>query len=424
MSTDPYTLHTGKLEEVLPTLPENSWDSCVTDGPYGLRFMGKTWDSFDIEKNGKRRDSYPVGEKRAASGRVTTGFGNSIEAGKYNIDLESNRLFQSWFEDKARHIYRVLKPGGYFISFGSPRTFHRMVSGVEDAGFEIRDTIMWVFAEGFPKSHNLEGEFDGWGSALKPAFEPILVARKPIEGTIARTMAKYGTGAMNIDACRIDGAGSWKYGNQPDIRNNGFTPGIDRPGVHAHNVEGGSEGKWPANFIHDGSPEVLELFPFSKGQQGDLTGDEASKPGHANTYSKFSGRHKFRKRGDIGSAARFFYCPKTSRRDREEGMTGEEKPMLWSSGTNNPGSFQSPGTKKSALNNHPTVKPTMLMRYLVRLVTKKGGLVGDPFAGSGSTGKACMPEQMYFEGIDEEPHYTDISRQRIEYYRKKYWHLT
>lgn len=368
--------------------------------------MGKAWDSFDIEKKAKQ-----MGMKKS---RLNHNH-KSLAAGKYNLSLKANKKFQIWFEDKAQHIYRVLKPGGYFISFGSPRTFHRMVCGVEDAGFEIRNTIMWVFASGFPKSHNLEGQFDGWGSGLKPAYEPILIARKPLDFTIAKNMKEWGTGAINIKATRIPGE-QWHYGNQPKLNGARYNPGQLTPKErHAENVTGGEEGRWPANFIIDGSDEVVRLFPQSKGQQGDLKGSEPSRPGTKNTYSTFNDRREFKKRGDVGSAARFFYCPKISRLDRDQGVKGPKKPINWSSGDKNPGSFQSPGTDKKAKNNHPTVKPTALMRYLVRLVSIHGATILDPFAGSGSTLKAAMLEKCRAIGIEEDKQWIPIIKQRTEY---------
>lgn len=369
--------------------------------------MGKAWDSFDIDKKSRQ-----MGFKKS---RLNHNH-RSLAAGKYNLSLKANQKFQAWFEDKASHIYRVLKPGGYFISFGSPRTFHRMVSGVEDAGFEIRDTIMWVFSSGFPKSKNQEGDLDGWGSGLKPAYEPILIARKPLDFTIGKNMKEWGTGAINIKATRIPGE-PWFYGNQPKLNGARYNPGQLTPTErHAENITGGEEGRWPANFIIDGSEEVVRLFPMSKGQQGDVNGGtDKSKPGHANTYSKYNDRLNFKKRGDIGSAARFFYCPKISRLDRDQGVKGPKKPINWSSGDQNPGSFQSPGTDKKAKNNHPTVKPTALMRYLIRLVALPGATILDPFAGSGSTLKAGMLEKCRAIAVEEDEQWIPIIRQRAEY---------
>ena len=401
----PYSIHHGKLEDILPTLEENSIDNCVTDPPYGIRFMGKAWDDFDIRhmNNSSWKSTRRKGHNHAA-----------MMAGKYNRSVKANRAFQEWFEDKARHIYRVLKPGGYFICFCAPRTYHRMVCGVEDAGFEIRDQIQWIFSSGFPKSHNLKGQFDGFGSALKPAFEPILIARKPLDYTIGKNMEEWGTGAFNIKATKIPGE-TWHYGNQPKLNGARYNSGQLTPKErHAENVTGGENGRWPANVIIDGSEEVVRLFPESRGQQG-AVGPEHGEMKSVNTYGNYGPRPKAIPRSDIGSAARFFYCPKVSRLDRDQGVKGPKKPINWSSGDQNPGSFQSSGTEKQAKNNHATVKPTALMRYLIRLVSLPGATILDPFAGSGSTLKAAMLEKCKAVGIEMDEQWIPIIRQRAEY---------
>ena len=169
------------------------------------------------------------------------------------------RQFQSWTQMWAEHVYRVLKPGGHLLVFASPRTYHRMVCGIEEAGFEIRDQIFWVFASGFPKSHNLENEFDGWGTALKPAHEPILVARKPLIGTVKQNMDQYGTGAVNIKDSLIPGE-PWFYGNQPKLNGARYTPGQLTPlERHAENITGGEQGRWPANLIMSFPEDRYEL---------------------------------------------------------------------------------------------------------------------------------------------------------------------
>lgn len=414
----PYTIHSGKLEDVLPAYAENTFDSCVTDPPYGIRFMGKAWDSFDIEKNGANRDSYPVGEKRLASGRTSAGFGNSIEAGKYKSDLIAMRQFQSWTTQWAEHVYRVLKPGAYLLVFASPRTYHRMVCGIEDAGFEIRDTIMWVFASGFPKSSNQSGDWKGWGSALKPAYEPILVARKPLPGTIPQNLAQHGTGAINIDACRIDGGGPWLYGNQPKLNGARYQPGQLTPlERHAENIEGGHNGRWPANLIHDGSEEVIALFPESKGQQGQV-GPEHGPKKSVNTFADYGPRDTCTPRFDTGSAARFFYCAKTSPLDRNEGLDhlDDKSGGMVSNTSGQHITRRDVGYKPKLLkNNHPTVKPTDLMRYLCRLVTRPDGKILDPFAGSGSTGKAAIFEKMLPTLIDMDAQWAPVQAGRCEF---------
>lgn len=247
-----YRLICGDNNEKLSDMEENSADSCVMDGPYGIRFMGKAWDSFDIaEKNGIRR-----GQESHAPGAGPNGAHKSIaaEAGKYDRNANANREFQEWTRNLSEAIYRVLKPGAYYLSFSSPRTFHRLASGIEDAGFEIRDTLMWIFASGFPKSHNLTGDRQGWGSALKPAYEPICMARKPLEKglTIAQNVEKWGTGAIWIDGCRIDGE-PWHFGSQTNIKGGNYghrnTDIFTRGEAYAKNVAGGEEGRWPANLL-------------------------------------------------------------------------------------------------------------------------------------------------------------------------------
>ena len=289
-------LHHGDCLNVLARMPSHSVAAIIADPPYGLSFMGKGWD-------------YQV---------------PSVEI---------------WGQ-----CLRVLKPGGHLLAFAGTRTQHRMCVNIEDAGFEIRDMIAWVYGSGFPKSHNVG---DGWGTALKPALEPITVARKPFKGTVANNVLTHGTGAINIDGCRV----------------------------------GGDDGRWPANLIHDGSDEVTELFPHCDGKVG-MRGNT----GQGNSiYGKFN-HQEDRKKGvtDSGSAARFFYCAKANKKDREDG------------------------------NTHPTVKPTDLMAYLCRLVTPPGGVILDPFMGSGSTGKAAMREGFSFIGIEREAEYFVIAKARLE----------
>ena len=326
-------LHNGDCLDVLRTLDDNSIDSIVTDPPYGLAFMGKRWD-YDVP---------------------------SVEV---------------WAE-----CLRVLKPGGHLLAFAGTRTQHRMCVRIEDAGFEIRDMIAWVYGSGFPKSHNLKDELQGWGTALKPALEPITVARKPLSGTVADNVMRYGTGAINIDGCRVASDGSHKVKQIVTKKTN--VSGDTRTGKALGMYGAGSSfmptnhdgGRWPANLIHDGSDEVTGLFPSDEG--------------------------------------RFFYCAKASKRDRDEGLTlpprqyshdGRAKPIE--------NAYQR--NESTARNNHPTVKPTDLMRYLCRLVTPPGGVVLDPFMGSGSTGKAAALEGFRFVGIERDPAYIKIARQRIE----------
>lgn len=229
--------------------------------------------------------------------------------------------------------------------------------------------------------------WDGWGTCLKPAWEPIIVARKPLDGTVAHNVMTHGTGAINIDACRIpsephDSSRVGEASSETRYSDSGTTNFAMKPGPRG----GDQKGRFPANLVHDGSDEVLSLFPESRGQQGDVTGNEPSHPADGVCYGEFNGRHEFSKRGDSGSAARFYYCAKASKGDRNRG---------------------------DVTNDHPTVKPNDLMRWLVRLVCRRGGVVLDPFMGSGSTGVACMDEGVSFVGIDMDEHYCEIAEVRI-----------
>lgn len=389
-TTQLYELHTGDCLEILRTLPDASVDSVVTDPPYGLSFMGKRWD-YDVP---------------------------SVEI---------------WAE-----CFRVLKPGGHLLAFAGTRTQHRMAVRIEDAGFEIRDMIAWVYGSGFPKSLNVAkaiesgggrpedirrmsmGEnyqpsgrgrvnydhgsasamngasgawepsseaarqWQGWGTALKPALEPITVARKPLIGTVAANVLAHGTGALNIDGCRVEPTGesrerSGEASQERRYTENGGTNFAAKPGIRG----GDPAGRWPANLIHDGSEDVLSVFPDAKGQQGAVTGREPS-PKTANTFGRYSARALSHPRTESEtSAARFFYCAKASKKDR-----GED-------------------------NKHPTVKPTDLMRYLCRLVTPPGGVVLDPFMGSGSTGKAAVMEGFQFIGCELDQQHVEVATKRM-----------
>lgn len=289
------TLHHGDCRDIMATMDASSVDAIVTDPPYGLAFMGKDWDH-----------------------------------GVPGVEFWGEAL-------------RVAKPGAHLLAFGGTRTFHRLAVAIEDAGWEIRDTIMWVYGSGFPKSHDVSkaidkaagetGQWSGWGTALKPAYEPIIVARKPLCGTVAETVLRHGTGALNIDGCR---AGA----------------------------------RWPANVIHDGA---------------------------------------------MHEHGRYFYCAKTSKADRNDGC--DDMALRDDVGVYNmrhdAHAIANGMTTTPRRNHHPTVKPTELMRYLVRLVTPPGGVVLDPFCGSGSTGRGAILEQAAFIGIELDAEYLEIARRRI-----------
>lgn len=394
-----FELFLGDCLEAMRNMPDNSVDSIVTDPPYGLTTNKKGGTGVaSVNLNS------PYGRARIGTGNGAGGFMGH----KWDSDVPPVEV---WAE-----CLRVLKPGGHLLAFAGTRTQHRMAVRIEDAGFEIRDMIAWVYGSGFPKSRNIAADMDesynaavwqGWGTALKPALEPITVARKPLgAGTVAANVLEHGTGALNIDGCRVGtdvvGWGGARGGSddatQSKGRNYRLGEGEARP----------VEGRWPANLIHDGSDEVLEAFPNAPGQLVNAsTNSEARKT--QNTYgamrrgrgdeasadSDNQGKVGFKmkpgaRRLDAGSAARFFYCAKAGKKDRGDG------------------------------NHHPTVKPTDLMAYLCRLVTPPGGVVLDPFMGSGSTGKACMREGFRFIGCEMQPEYMAIAQARIENETRKF----
>ena len=401
----------GDCLDKLKELDDNSVDSIVTDPPYGLSFMGKKWD----------------------------------------YDVPSQAIWEE--------CMRVLKPGGHLLSFAGSRTYHRMAVRIEDAGFEIRDQIMWVYGSGFPKSMDIskqidkragverkvigttkgkggenlnklsrEGkgdsdnakgmgayglgakqitidipltapatdeakQYEGWGTALKPAHEPIVMARKPIaEKTVADNILEYGTGCINIDGCRVefvsdaDRAESTNKNQHADFGSTMGTNQIygDYSMLEPQNYN--PPGRFPANIIFD--EEAGKLLDEQSGTSKSTGGRSGNKNGVGSNgiYGQYNGevRDENPGFGDVGGASRFFYCPKTSKKDRDVD------------------------------NIHPTVKPTDLMSYLIRLVTPKGGVVLDPFMGSGSTGKAAVREGMQFVGIERESEYFDIAEARIQ----------
>ena len=376
-------IHNADCVEFMATMPDSCVEAVITDPPYGLSFMGKGWD-------------------------------HSVPGLAY------------WSE-----ALRVSKPGAHLLCFGGTRTFHRMACAIEDAGWEIRDCIMWVYGSGFPKSLDVSKAIDkalgaerkvigehpnpagnkaggnslnmsvvgmpekayitepftdqarqwqGWGTALKPAWEPIIVARKPLDGTVANTVLTWGTGALNIDACRVP--------TDEYIMTNGVSKEVQsRQGIYGRYGEkktgqtnGQKLGRFPANLVHDGSDEVTALFPDNCGKQA-AHGVGTYAP--ANTYTIGVKRDALAPLDEPGSDARFFYCAKASKDERGDG------------------------------NDHPTVKPRALMEWLVKLVTTRDATVLDPFCGSGSTlvaaaglGRGCI-------GIERDPHYCEIAERRL-----------
>jgi site-specific DNA-methyltransferase (adenine-specific) len=356
----------GDCRERMRSLAPNSVDAIVTDPPYHLTSIVKRFGADDAAP----------AKSNGASGvyaRASAGFmGQKWDGGGVAFEPET------WAE-----AWRVLKPGGHLLAFSGSRTYHRMVCAIEDAGFEVRDQIMWVYGSGFPKSHN---QGNGWGTALKPAVEPICVARKPLsEGTVAANVLKWGTGAINVGACRVATDDVAAIGNPswggPMKRLSG-APGQE--GKLVPRTPPSNAGRWPANLIHDGSDEVVGCFPESDHARGNTGASKGGGGmyGHGLCENSFGA-------GDSGSAARFFYCAKSSAKDRNAGLPEGQR------------------------STHPTVKPTALMRYLCRLVTPPGGTVLDPFMGSGSTGRGAVLEGFRFIGIEMSPEYLDIARLRI-----------
>lgn len=400
----------GDCLDVLAAMAPDSIDAIVTDGPYGIGFMGREWDTFKASDAAAR-----VVPNRAVDsdnpnlkGR-TRGPASSPSAVEYDYTIGGLRRFQASTEEWARAALRVLKPGGYLVNFGAPRAYHRMACGLEDAGFVIRDKFAWLFGSGFPKSLNLG---DGKGTALKPGHEPIVVAWKPFKGTILACHAKHGTAALNIDACRLDVA------PQVESERSARTAGLfddgqtERPGADAVlDVE-----RWPANVLLD--EEAAAMLDEQSGQL--VSGANPTRRGadkFRSTFGDFVGQAECEPaRGiDVGGASRFFYCAKPSRAERDMG-TAHLRPQQRDDtreadapGANNP---RNRGGQLRG-NFHPTVKPIDVMQWLIRLVTPPGGTVLDPFTGSGTTGMAARLEQRHFVGIEREAEYVELAKARI-----------
>lgn len=414
-----WRLITGECVAAMRDLDDASIDALVTDPPYGIGFMGHEWDQpgehgpvVDAERQGgkvrhsqpqpasgnghardrrSKRDGVRLGGPLGQDHTTTRERGGAMHAGRYDLSPTANRRFQSWTEAWAREALRVLKPGGHLVSFASTRTNHRHVSGLEDAGFEIRDSLAWMFGGGFPKSLNLQGEHAGRGTALRPGHEPITLARRPFQTTVAANVAEYGTGALNIDAGRIPAGG---------------TIGGGRAG------EASEQGRWPSNVVLDEpAAELLDA------QSGVLTSGanptRRSSDKFRDVYGDFAGQQECEpaRGADVGGASRFFYVAKASRAERDEGLA-HMAPNALRRETNDFGSLhdQSPAMVR---NWHPTVKPIDLMRWLVRLVTPPQGIVLDPFAGSGTTGIAAVLEDRAFIGIERDAEYVALAEARI-----------
>jgi site-specific DNA-methyltransferase (adenine-specific) len=392
--SDQYQLHIGDCLVVLRAMSDASVDAIVTDPPYHLTQVSRG--SHAPTNN----PSMPHGRHR---------IGDKGFMGKVWDGGDIAHRVELWAE-----CLRVLKPGGHLLSFAGSRTYHRMTCAIEDAGFEVRDQIMWIYGSGFPKSKNLGGDWEGWGSALKPSHEPICMARKPLVGTVASNVQAFGTGALNIDGCRVEPTGESRERigeatQESRYAQQGSTDFAALPGIRGVD----QSGRWPANVIHDGSAEVLEAFPDAPGQIARSSSSSERK--NQNVYGAMvRGSGGILPRADIDkSAARFFYCAKASRADRNEGIGGSDAPAVSSEATMR--DREMADWKERNGNHHPTVKPTELMAYLCRLITPPGGVILDPFMGSGSTGKAALREGFRFIGVDMTPEYVEIAEARIRY---------
>ena len=423
-----YRLICADVLDGLRTLDAASIDAIVTDPPYGLGFMGVGWDT--LRKGGAPRSREQDFDVLRSHEHPRNATEQSKIRAKNNFTLYEFSL--SW----AREALRVLKPGGHLLAFGGSRTYHRLACAVEDAGFEIRDQIQWIYGSGFPKSLDVSKAIDkaagaerdvvcvrsqpdirggsyqnrarnevagnveirdttpatdaarqwqGWGTALKPAHEPIVVARKPLVGTVATNVQKFGTGALNIDGCRIEGV-------KPVVRAI-ESANWNHPILHTRSASGTGEmsdvGRWPANVILDEEAAAMLDEQSGESTSGAMRRDVNSYDGQSVTGMLRGRSGPSNQHGDSGGASRFFYTAKADNGERNDGMPGGMR------------------------NHHPTVKPISVMRWLVRLVTPKGGVVLDPFCGSGSTGCAAVGEGFGFIGIEQEPGYLEIARARI-----------
>ena len=419
-----HLLHCGRWEDVLPLLPDNSIDSFVTDPPYGIRFMGKAWDGKNIDYKHAQRQAIDSRDPYLRSSENASYRSAAVEAGKYNKSLSAMHAFEAFSQEWGTEVLRVLKPGGHLLAFASPRTYHRMVCGIEDAGFEVRECVLWVFGQGFPKSKN-----GPWGgSALKPAYEPVLMARKPLGGTYEEAWRLYGTGGLNIDACRVEHV-TVEGGNlalNPHLRthiNGGNGGHIFGTEINRRVVTPNAKGRWPSNLIHDGSDEVRAAFPNAKGQQGDLKKHNTTRQSPNGIFGGMRPALDHPARVELDTnASRFFYCPKVSAKERNAGLDDAPDQVLARSEQAKADAGRGITVEKAGgafnkarvvKNNHPTVKPIALMDYLIRLVTPPGGIVVDPFAGSGSTGIAALRGGFRFIGVDEDQGYFNIMQARI-----------
>lgn len=393
----------GDCLELLPGLEPESIDAVITDPPYDLLSGPRKGSGRSNEPDN------PYGRHGANGG----GFmGLSWDATGVAFDPETWRV-----------VLRVLKPGAHLVAFGGSRTFHRMTCAIEDAGFEIRDVLTWLYGSGFPKSKNLPG---GIGTALKPAWEPIVLARKPFNGTVAANVEQYGTGALNIDGCRIEGGmddtpESWAAkGAGGKAGANGFA-GQFSQGMKDAYARGDiplPSGRWPANLILD--EEAAAALDAEVGRTS-TTGKRSQRSQERDVPGTAWGNTNHRSieyPSDSGGPSRFFFCAKSSRTERNAGLAGmpdiergQRYGNVQDARPHTPDGYEYP--RAVTKNHHPTVKPVALMRWLVRLVTPPAGVVLDPFAGSGTTGVSCVFEERDCLLIEREAAYIEIARRRV-----------
>lgn len=420
------TLYHGDCVDVLNAMPANSVDASCTDPPYGLGFMGKEWDTFSPEsvatntrKAFQQRHGVNV-EDRATStnpnirGRLRSPAMSPSQI-EYDRTVQGQRAFQRWTEEWAAALIRVLRPGAHVLVCGAPRSAHRMVCGLEDAGFEIRDSFAWLFAQGFPKSHNVDDER---GTALKPGHEPIALARKPLDGTVEENLRRWGVGVLNIDACRLD------VDDADYARNCSGDRGHDanRTRQLAFGMTAGSAseiGRWPANVVLDEAAAAMLDAQAGNRRSGPDPKKRGSKK-FRQIFGAFQGQDTCDPaRGyERGGASRFYFVAKPSRGERDFGCddlpmrsAGECTDRVDGSAGLTP--YAGAGRSGGGRNFHPTVKPIALMRWLLQLITPPGGTVVDPFVGSGTTGMACAVDGYTFIGIDKELDYLTLSDVRI-----------
>jgi site-specific DNA-methyltransferase (adenine-specific) len=435
------------------TLDAESVDAVITDPPYGIGFMGKGWDNFGgaqgLTPEGRAEQQQKFTEKYGRSPLYT------MSARPAKMAPSEAAAFQEFSRAWAFEAYRVLKPGGYLLAFGGTRTYHRLAAGVEDAGFEIRDCLLWLYGSGFPKSLDVSKaidkaagvervklgrntnsrekstkantlyesgtvgktdyltapatdaarEWEGWGTALKPAVEPIVMARKPLIGTVAENVQRHGTGAININATRV---GTEERFNHPG----GVTPSLNGIyGLRFGNVEGNTvNGRWPANVLLD--EEAAALLDEQSGNAGGGFGIRgrggvtyANGNGFANTLNEVGQQVGY---GDSGGASRFFYVAKAARAERNFGLDGFSTEVAGTGALRDGGRESQPRA-----NTHPTVKPVALMAYLIRMVARKGSVILDPFMGSGTTAVAAIQEGVAWIGCEREAEYVKIIEGRI-----------